>query len=199
LPSKRAGSIRRPSIPASPSAISTRMILTKQSPQMRPKSASGSRPIRGTASGPLTTHANLAYGARLRRNKRITDSRDPLRVARDTSDHLGAVRRHVRSRPRHNGWQRRRDRSAWVARDWSWADRRSEAAVCRVPPRSSAASRQRSPRVSAFIRNQQLAQTRPAQRSWGWRPSSTGQSRRCSCRSSCRSSTDRSMTSCGPG
>jgi DNA-binding CsgD family transcriptional regulator len=35
--------------------------------------------------------ANLAYGAWLRRNKRITDSRDPLRVARDTFDRLGAL------------------------------------------------------------------------------------------------------------
>lgn len=35
--------------------------------------------------------ANLAYGGWLRRNKRITDSRDPLRVARDTFDRLGAL------------------------------------------------------------------------------------------------------------
>ena len=34
---------------------------------------------------------SLAYGAWLRRNKRITDSRDPLRVARDTFDRLGAL------------------------------------------------------------------------------------------------------------
>jgi DNA-binding CsgD family transcriptional regulator len=35
--------------------------------------------------------ASLAYGSWLRRNKRITDSRDPLRVARDTFDRLGAL------------------------------------------------------------------------------------------------------------
>ena len=35
--------------------------------------------------------ANLAYGAWLRRSKRITDSRDPLRAARDTFDRLGAL------------------------------------------------------------------------------------------------------------
>ena len=34
---------------------------------------------------------NLAYGAWLRRNKRITESRDPLRVARDNFDRLGAL------------------------------------------------------------------------------------------------------------
>jgi DNA-binding CsgD family transcriptional regulator len=34
---------------------------------------------------------SLAYGAWLRRNKRITDSRGPLRVARDTFDRLGAL------------------------------------------------------------------------------------------------------------